>query len=213
MVLKKSIVIILAITVTVLQSCKGDVKLDSIFDSEQETVALIGTKHILEEDGIQLQLPEDFMRLSIAEYSEILNQKKNSTKFLIEREELKNVRSMDGNNYIFFNSKNGSSYYINSIPYSEIKKEDAQKLLGIIRQNQNDVSKKHKVKFDRITAKFKSITSAQIFKAVFKADFTRPKHTQYQHSYFINSNGKSVLLTLITEEDVNFDKYIEKMIF
>ncbi len=213
MVLKKSIVIILAVTVTVLQSCKGDIKLDNILDNKQETVALIGTKHILEEDGIQLQLPKDFMRLSVAEYSEILNLKNNKTKFNIEREELKNVRSMDGNSYIFFNSKNNSSYYINSIPYSEIKKEDAQKLLGIIRQNQNDVSKKHKVKFERITAKFKSITSAQIFKAVFKAEFAKPKNLQYQHSYFINSNGKSVLLTLITKEDMNFDTYIEKMIF
>lgn len=213
MVLKKSIVIILAITVTVMLSCKGDVKINSILDNEQPTTTVIGTKHILEEDGIQLQLPEDFKRLSVAEYSEILNQKKNNTKFLIEREELKNVRSMDGNSYIFFNSTNSASYYINSIPYSEIKKEDAQKLLGIIRQNQNDISKKHNVKFERITAKFKSITSAQIFKAVFKANFTKLKNTQYQHSYFINSNGKSVLLTLITEEDINFDKYIEKMIF
>ena len=123
------------------------------------------------------------------------------------------MRSLNGNNYIFFNDTNSASYFINTIPYSEIKKEDAQKLLSIIIQNQNNVSTNTSVKFERITAKFKSITGAQIFKAVFKAQFTRQKNTKYQHSYFINSNGKSVLLTLITPEELSFDKYIEKMIF
>ncbi|MBT8245502.1 MAG: hypothetical protein HKP48_11525 [Winogradskyella sp.] len=213
MISKKSIVISLLSLVFILQSCKENSKLQNILDNEEPTTTLIGNKHILEEDGIQLQLPEDFKRLSVAEYSKILNQKKNRTKFNIEREELKNVRSLNGNSYIFFNEKNNSSYYINTIPYSEIKKDDAQKLLGIIRQNQNDVSKKSKVKFDRLTAKFKSTTGAQIFKAIFKAEFEKTKNTQYQHSYFINSNEKSVLLTLITSKEINFDKYIEKMIF
>lgn len=213
MVLKKSIVQTITLLAIILNSCKGDVKLNSILNNEEEKTTLIGSKHILEEDGIQLQLPEDFKRLSIAEYYEVLNQKSNRTKFIIEREELKNVRSLNGNSYVFFNSENNSSYYINTLPYSEIKKEDAQKLLGIIRQNQNEVSKNSKVSFERITAKFKSITGAQIFKAVFKAEFTRPKNIKYQHSYFINSNGKSVLLTLITPKELSFDKYIEKMIF
>ncbi|TCK66695.1 hypothetical protein DFQ05_1969 [Winogradskyella wandonensis] len=211
--INKSIPLILCCLTLLLQSCKGDIKVDSIFENEAPKNTLIGEKHFLEEDGIQLQLPENFKRLSIAEYSEILEKKSNKSKFLLERQELKNTRSLNGNSYIFRTPEGKSSYFVNTIPYSEIKKEDAQKLLGIIRQNQDNVAENYKVEFSKVTAKFKSITGAQIFKAVFKANFKRHKQTQYQHTYFINSNQKSVLLNLITTEDIDFDKYIQKMIF
>lgn len=213
MLLKKSILQIVICLAVVLQSCKGEVKLDNILNDEPQKSTAIGTKHFLEEDGIQLQLPEDFERLSIAEYSEIINQKQQAKNFIIESAELKKSRSLNGNGYVFFNTKNKSTYLINAIPYDEIKKDDAQKLLGIIRQNHKEISQKNKVEFKKETAKFKAIPGFQVFKAVFMANFKNQKNAKYQHSYFINSNGKSVLIKLITPEDIDFDKYIEKMIF
>ena len=106
-----------------------------------------------------------------------------------------------------------ATYFVNSIPFSEVKKEDAQKLLGIIRQNQKKASEVTDVVFEKITAKYKAVAGAQIFKAVFKADFEKSKKTNYQHTYYISSKDKSVLLSLVTPEDINFDPYIEKMTF
>lgn len=213
MILKKSIVQIIVCLALILQSCKGDVKLDNLINDEPQKSTAIGTKHFLEEDGIQLQLPDGFERFSIAEYSEIINQKKNAKNFVIESAELKKARSLNGNGYVFFNPKNKSTYLINAIPYSEIKEDDAQKILGIIRQNHKEINQKDKVDFKKVTAKFKAIPGFQVFKAVFKANLKSEKLTKYQHSYFINSTGKSVLIKLITPEEIDFDKYIEKMMF
>ncbi|MFD1063495.1 hypothetical protein ACFQ1Q_09580 [Winogradskyella litorisediminis] len=213
MTFKKIGIFILAFFYISLQSCKDNVKLENILDEKQEQSPSIGTKHFLEEDGIQLQLPDNFKRLSLAKYSEILNSKSNKNKQILARAELQNSRSLNGNSYIFYNKADEETYFVNTIPFSEIEKEDAQKLLGIIRQNNKEVAKKHDVKFTKVTAKFKSITGAQIFKAVFKADFKKTKTVNYQHTYYITSNDKSVLLKLITPTENSFDKYIEKMIF
>lgn len=214
MKLKHVTPLVLLVISIVLQSCKGDLNIDKVFDKKKSTEnTLTGTKHILNEDGIQILLPKKFERISITAYTSMLGEKENEKQFQIERLQLENSRGMDGQNYIFFSKEDNSSYFINSIPYSEVKKEDAQKLLSIIRQNQKKVSEVSDAEFEKITAKYKSVTGAQIFKAIFKANFKEQEKTMYQHSYYISSKDKSVLLNLITPKETNFDPYIEKITF
>lgn len=210
---KKPTLVILFVVSIVLQSCKGDLSIDNVLDNKPTTSKLAGSKHILNEDGIQILLPKKFKRISIPDYTAIVNDKKNEKMFPIERLQLENSRALDGNNYMFFSKENNATYFVNSIPFSEVKKEDAQKLLGIIRQNQKKASETTDVVFEKITAKYKAVAGAQIFKAVFKADFEKSKKTNYQHTYYISSKDKSVLLSLVTPEEINFDPYIEKMTF
>ncbi|SHG42520.1 hypothetical protein [Winogradskyella jejuensis] len=213
MILKKAIVPIILCLVVVLQSCKGDIKVDSIFENEAPKNNIIGKKHFLEEDGIQLQLPEEFERYSAAKYERLLDSLVSKKEFELERERLRNMRNLEGNNYIYFAPDINITYMINTIPYAPIRKQDAQKLLGIIRQNQNIASKNSNVEYTKITAKYRSLTGAQIFKAIFKVDEKKGDRFFYQQAYFISSNQKSVLINISSPVDVDFDPYIEKMIF
>ena len=187
--------------------------MDDIFGDDKPKNTLIGKKHFLEEDGIQIQLPENLERLSNAEYSDALKKLAKDKKFQLQQKTFDYTRKLNGNSYIYFDKNSKLSYLINSIPYEEITKDDAQKLLGIIRQNQKNAKESIKVDYTKITAKHTEITGAQIFKAIFKADLKKGKDTFYEHTYYISSNEKSVLINIMTLEESNFDKYIEKMIF
>ena len=214
MVLRKSIVPVLLILIIALQSCKNDIKIENVFEQNVETNTLPGKKHFLEEDGIQVFLPEVFERYAAAEYEAVLDSLvKDKKEFLLERERLKNLRGLKGNSYIFFAPRVNATYFVNTIPYAPIRKQDAQKLLGIIRQNQNHATENAKVEFKKITAKYSSLTSAQVFKAIFRVDFKKENTFYFQHAYFISSNQKSVLLNLTTPMEIDLDPYIEKMIF
>lgn len=201
------------IVIIVLQSCKNDVSLDKLFDVNTQNSALEGKRHILEEDGIQILLPEIFERYSLSEYEAVLDSLTDKKTSDLELQRLKNMRDLDGNNYIFFAPNANASYFVNTIPYAPILKQDAQKLLGIIRQNQRKASETIPLEYKKITAKYSAITNAQIFKAIFQVYNKKNKSTSYQHTYFISSKGKSVLLNLSVAEDINFDPYIEKIIF
>ena len=196
-----------------LSACKGDVKVNDIFEDDKPKNTLAGTKHFLEEDGIQILLPEDFVRYSNAEYNSLLDSLSKKKEFKVLEDKFDYVRGLNGNNYIYFEPKQNMTYMINSIPYAPIEKKDAQKLLGIIRQNHKKAQEKSKIEFKKVTAKHTEITGAQIFKAIFKADLKKEKRTLYEHTYYISSNEKSVLINLTTLKELNFDPYIEKMIF
>ncbi|WP_188374054.1 hypothetical protein [Winogradskyella haliclonae] len=212
--MKTSIVPILLIFIITLQSCKNDIKIENVFEQNVETNTLPGKKHFLEEDDIQIFLPKVFERYAAAEYETVLDSLvQNKKQFLLERERLKNLRGLKGNNYIFFAPGVNATYFVNTIPYAPIRKQDAQKLLGIIRQNQNRATENTQVEFTKITAKYSSLTSAQVFKAIFRVDLKKEKTFYFQHAYFISSNQKSVLLNLTTPMDLDLDPYIEKMIF
>lgn len=209
MVLRKFIVIISMSISIILFSCNNESKSGYTFDANVEKT----TRHFLEDDGIQLFLPTEFDRYSASKYERLLDSLLDKKAFELERERLKNMRKLDGNNYIYFASDLGTTFIANTIPYAPIGRQDAQKLLGIIQQNQSNAAKDIDVDFTRITAKFKDLSSAQIFKAIFRVDQKKGDISFFQHSYFINSNQKSILINIMSPMDINFDPYIEKMIF
>ena len=209
MTLRRFIIPVLIALSFTLQSCKNETKTKGTFNSSD-----IETKrHILENDGIQLFLHVEFERYSASKYESLLDSLVNKKEFELERERLKNIRKLDGNNYIYYASNLGTTFLANTIPYAPIAKQDAQKLLGIIQQNQSSISKDTNVEFTRITAKFRALPSAQIFKAIFRVDEKKGDKSFFQQAYFINSNQKSILINITTPIDIDFDPYIEKMIF
>ena len=208
----KNLLPILLICISI-SACKENANVSDIFEEEKPKNDLAGTKLFLEEDGVQILLPEDFKRYSNAEYNSLLDSLSKKKEFEIHRQKFDYVRGLNGNNYIYFQPDKNVTYMINSIPFAPIEKKDAQKLLSIIRQNHKKAQEKIKVDFTKITAKHTEITNAQIFKAIFKADLKKEKRSFYEHTYYISSNDKSVLINIMSMEELNFDPYVEKMFF
>jgi hypothetical protein len=172
-----------------------------------------GETHYLGDDGIKLFLPKSFKKYSSVAYLSLLDSLVTNNKDLeIERSRMKFMRELQGNLYIYFDNSINATYTLNSIPYAPITRQDAKYLLGLIRQNQEELSAQTDLNYTKITAKHNDNGNTQIFKAIFKIENQKLKQQTFQHAYFISSNKKTVLINLMAPFQVDFDPFLEKMI-
>ncbi|MDO1500056.1 hypothetical protein Q2T40_07915 [Winogradskyella maritima] len=212
--MKKSIVPFLAIFMAVSAlSCKDLEKDIDDITNPAPTSENIGSTHYLNEDGIKIVLPDGFKKLSAYEYEQILKKIAPKKQLDAELKRLKEQRTMDGNFYLFFDEASGSTYTANTIPYTPISRKDATNLLSLIRKNQEEFLEDKNTNVIKVTAKYSAGVSAEVFKAIFKVDNTKTKTSYHQTGYFISSNDKTVMINLTTRDLVDFDPYIQKMVF
>lgn len=213
MVLRKSIVLFLCFIAITFTSCLEVAKGISNWTQIEDIEAVEGKTHYLGDDGIKLFLPTSFKRYSSIKYLALLDSLATDYKELeIERTRLKHMREMDGNHYIYFDDTVNATYTLNTIPFTPISRQDAKFVLGIIRQNQEQLSELTDLDYTKITAKHNDNGKTQIFKAIFKIENQKLQQQAFQHAYFISSNNKTVLINLMAPFEVYFDPFIEKMI-
>ena len=213
MVLKKSIVIILTIFGLLTMSCKDVTKEIESLTKEESISTVKGTTHYLNDDGIRILLPDAFKRFSAAEYEAVVNKVLPKKDQKPELDRFRTLRNMDGNFYIFFDEKSYSTYTANAIPYKPISRKDATNLLALIRENQEKAMENRKVEITKLTAKYNDNGLTQIFKAIFKIKDLKSSSESYQTAYFISSNDKTVLIQLSTPNQIDFDPYLQQMVF
>lgn len=209
MFLKNTINFILAclviLTSITLTSCSQLEKEDSTLNN------LTGDYHFLSDKGVKIFLPTDFKKHTLVEYQNLLKEEKNKKSSAFKIERLNMLRKMEGNFYIFFNKTSQSTFTANTIPYFEFNKNDANQLLSYIKlTNENKTSKKE-VKLSKITAKYTGNKKQQIFKSIHKIENLKSKTESYNTAYIISSNDKTVILQLLSPEEVDFDSYIQKI--
>ncbi|WP_353777726.1 hypothetical protein [Winogradskyella sp. 3972H.M.0a.05] len=173
---------------------------------------LEGTYHFLENDGIKVFLPKVFERYSAVDYEKVLDSIVSKENIEVEKKRLKELRDMDGNFYIYFEPESFSSLTVNTLEYMPLRKEDAQQLLGIMRQSYEELIKDTKLSYKKVTASYSEAASVQVFKAIFKVKNPSEKKESYQTNYFVSSNDKTFFIKLITGNEVNFDPYLKKII-
>lgn len=213
MVLRKSIVTLFCILSVLLTSCLEVAKGISDWTQIDDFEAIEGETHYLGDDGIKLFLPTSFKRYSSIQYLTLLDSLATDNKELeIERTRLKYMREMEGNHYIYFDDSVNATYTLNTVPYTPISRQDAKFILGIIRQNQEQLSEYSDLDYTKITAKHNDNGKTQVFKAIFKIENQKLEQQAFQHAYFISSNNKTVLINLMAPFEVYFDPFIEKMI-
>lgn len=211
MVFKKSIVICLI--ALMLTSCVEVAKEITNWTEIENIDTIDGKTHYLGDDGIKLFLPKSFKKYSSIAYLSLLDSLDTNNKDLeIERSRMKLMRELQGNLYIYFDNSVNATYTLNSIPYAPITRQDAKYLLGIIRQNQEELSEKTDLDYTKITAKHNDNGKTQIFKAIFKIENQKLAQQAFQHAYFISSNKKTVFINLMAPFEVDFDPFLEKMI-
>jgi len=213
MVLKKSIVIILTIFGLLTMGCKDVTKEIESLTKEENNSTVKGTTHFLNDDGIKILLPDAFKRFSAAEYEAVVNKVLPKKDQKPELDRFRTLRNMDGNFYIFFDEKSYSTYTANAIPYKPISRKDATNLLALIRENQEKAMENRKVEITKLTAKYNDNGLTQIFKAIFKIKDLKSSSESYQTAYFISSNDKTVLIQLSTPNQIDFDPYLQQMVF
>ncbi|WP_299112776.1 hypothetical protein [uncultured Winogradskyella sp.] len=212
MVLRKSIVTFLCIICILFASCIEVVKEISNWTQSEDINNIEGNTHYLGDDGIKLFLPSSFKQYTSVEYISLIDSLITDNKELeIERARFRNIREMEGNHYIFFDHSISATYTINVLPHTPISRQDAKYLLGIIRQNQEELSNKTDLGYTKITAKHNDNGRTQVFKAIFKIENQKLNQQAFQHAYFISSKQKTVLINLMAPFEVNFDPFLEKM--
>lgn len=190
----------------VAKEVKGWMETENISD-------VIGNFHYLENDGIKVYLPEAFKKYSSVEYEIILDSLTTKENFEFESKRLKILREMEGDFYIFFDSISNSTYTINTMPYMPLYRRDAQMILGMIGQNNDQLSRNSGFEINKISAKYNETNGTQIFKAIHQVSQVGNLNMAVNTTYIISSNHKTVFINLTTPYQVNFDPYLQKMIF
>ncbi|MDT0557231.1 hypothetical protein RM697_01140 [Ichthyenterobacterium sp. W332] len=205
----------LTVTLSVLliiMSCKDiSTEVKSWVDVD-ETSEVLGSYHILENDGIKVFLPEVFKRYSTAEYENVLDSLVSKKDFETEINRLKTLRELKGNFYIYFDDVTRSTFTVNTLPFMPLQKEDAQMLLGIVRQSNETMLKGTNLKFEKLKASYSSTTKLQVFKGVFKISNPKDNTETYQSNYFVSTDSKTFFIKLTTGYEVDFDPYFKKFI-
>ena len=177
----------------------------------------LGEAHFLENDGIQLQLPNNFERYSSAKYEALMETFLKGPILKLEQQRLRHLRKIDGNHYIFFHDSTKSTITVNTLQYQPITKEDAKTILADIIRDQNEIGRITKKEYTRISTSYSDGVSAQVLKSVFKvSDKTKKKkktEDRFQHKYYISSQDNYVIIDVNTSMDIDFDKYLEKIKF
>jgi len=208
---------LLALCITVcFVSCK-DKSSATNTNETAVTTETIGQSHFLENDGIQLQLPDNFKRYSSAKYEALMETFLKGPMLTLEQQRLRHLRKIDGNHYIFFDDSTKSTITVNTLPTQPITKDDAKTILADIIRDQNEIGKVIKKDYTKIATSYSDGASAQILKSVFKVTDKNKKkknpEVRFQHKYYIASKDKYIIIDVNTPLDIDFDKYLEKIKF
>lgn len=213
MLLRKPTLIFIAILTLAFQSCDQNkaTKTETTTTKTENTVS--ANQQFLEDDGITLVLPDNFERYSSAEYQAVLKTLVEGKQLDLEEKRLRHLRNIDGNHYIYYDKSSKSTILINSLPYAPIPRENAKSILADITRDLTESSKITKLDFEKVTAKFSSTPSTQIFKSIYKiSDKKKKKPTRYEHKYYLAfSNDKNLNIDINTTLDIDFDTYLEKI--
>lgn len=191
--------------ITMTTEVKDWVKAENIEDVK-------GKYHFLTEDGVKIYLPDTFKKYSSYEYLELLDSVATKKSYAFESRAIESLKDLDGNFYIFFDKDYGITYTINTLPYFPFTRSDAGQLLGIIRRNNEKITRREKIEFTKISAKYTGNKKQQIFRSIYKVDHPNTALSLYSTAYIISSNNKTVMVKLSSAFDINFDPFIQKMI-
>lgn len=201
-------------TFIVLSSCIQNTakEIKNWIENQETTGNIPGEYTFLSEDGIKVYLPSVFKKYSLLDYQKELKLLVSDEAYKDESKRLTLLRKMKGHFYVFYDRVTGSTYSMNTMPYTPLTKRDAQYLLGMIRINNETYAESSDLEFTKITAKYDDKSGPQIFKVIHRIDNKKTNATTYNSTYIVSHNKKTVYIQLATGYEVNFDPYLKKMI-
>lgn len=204
--------LLIAITLLLFGSCKDISKEVQSWVEVDASSEVEGTYHFLEDDGIKVYLPEVFKRYTTVEYERVLDSLLSKKDRDLEIARLKTLRELDGNFYIYFDDVTRSTLTVNTLPFMPLRKEDAQMLLGIMRQSNEAMLAGSGLKFEKVKASYSATSKLQVFKGIFKVINPKDNTQTYQSNYVVSTDSKTFFVKLTTGYEVDFDPYFKKFI-
>lgn len=199
---------------SILVSCKEII--NKVAQQDWTTVEISdpveGTYHNLQKVGLKIFLPQDFKRYNIMQYKELLD---TIAKPDLVRKEIKRLEMLrddvKGDFYLYYDGKYSSTYILNTLPYADFNRNDAEFILGIIHRSQN-VYGEQNTNYEKITASFRATDDVKIFRAIFKITNSEKDFAYYNTIYMVSTSTKKTFqIILTTPFEVNFDPFIQKI--
>ncbi len=164
----------------------------------------------LKEDNISIFLPKYFKQYSLDEYKRIVLSIEDSLHQKIELTRFDNLKFSKGNVYFFRDLSNITDISIKMMEYFPFTKKDSSILLGMISQKCNENAIESNKTCTKIKAGYSGNVKTKVFMAKYKVESKFSTH--YTTFYAISSNYKSFIFTFRSIVDIDYKKYIEKII-
>lgn len=177
---------------------------------EEGDIEVDGNYHILEEDGVRVFLPANFQRYSLADYQQTLKKRLSKEEADVQIKNINQKAELEGELYIYYEEESGSTCLVFGMPYTEMKKSDAQLFLGMMR-TQVQKYLEGDSNYEKITAKYVGYPTQYIFKSVYRISSEEKNFEYYNALYFVTRKNKTIAFQLITPIGVYFDPFIEKI--
>ncbi|MBQ4822705.1 hypothetical protein [Aquimarina sp. MMG016] len=174
---------------------------------------LEGNYFQIENTRVKTFLPPEFKQYTTEQYRKTLDSVFPKNQVKAEMRRLETMRDVKGSFSLFFDNITGSTYTINTFPFTPFNRNDAKMLLAMMRKNNDKVSLTTDLNFKKITATFKKTDDFTMFRSIFQIDNIKNDHISYSSTYFITAKKQTFVINLTTPFQVNFDRYIEKMKF
>lgn len=164
----------------------------------------------LKEDNISVFLPKYFKQYNLEEYKNIILSIEDSLHKKIELKRFNNLKLSKGNVYFLRDLSNTTDISIKMMDYFPFTKKDSSILLGMISQICNENAEASNKTCTKIKAGYSGNVKTKVFMAKYKVESKIGTH--YTTFYAISSNYKSFIFTFRSIADIDYKKYIEKII-
>lgn len=158
-------------------------------------------------------MPASFEQYSLVRYQELLKEELTEEEFKMENYRLKQLGDMEGQLYLYYDGDSKSYISINAAPHVPFEKSDAQELLNGIALDNNNLPNLDKLEIENLEAKFSGTKNQQVFKAVYKFTEKKTKNEWFTTNYIVSANKKTIFMEITQSELVNYNPYIEQIVF
>ena len=195
---------IIIVFLILFSACK-----DSAEDTKRNDVP--GEYFELEEDNIKIFLPAYFRKFSEKQYDQLIDAFPNSEEKRIERARYNYLKYSKGNIYYFRDIGTSTLISVKMSEFVPFTKEESAYLLGLLSNSCSTYAEALDMNCEKISAGYSGSSITKVFKASYKLTDANAANS-FNTIYFISSNYKSFAINIFSNNEKNYNSFIEKIV-
>ncbi|WP_460218820.1 hypothetical protein [Psychroserpens sp. MEBiC05023] len=165
----------------------------------------------LENDNIKIYLPTYFEKFSESEYDQFIEALPDSDAKKIERQRFNYLKYSKGNIYYFRDIGSSTLISVKMSEFLPFTKEDSTYLLSLLSASCSEYAEVMKMNCEKTTAGYSGNNKTTVFKAAYKLTDGN-NNEMFNTIYFIASNYKTFAMNIYSNNDKNYNAFIEKIV-